>query len=46
MISRGRTLHTFATAPMAALKPISASRPSWSTISAVFSPFVPGSKMK
>jgi len=46
MISSGRTCHTFATAPMAAPKPISASRPSWSTIAAVFSPFAPGSKMK
>jgi hypothetical protein len=46
MISSGVTSHTLATAPMAALKPISARPPSWSTISPVFSPFSPGSKMK
>ena len=44
--SSGVTCHTFATAPIAAWKPMSARRPSWSTTSAAFSPFSPTSKMK
>jgi hypothetical protein len=44
--SRGAISHTFATAPIAAWKPISASLPSWSMTSLAFSPFSPTSKMK